>query len=287
MKREKLARHPRTIWQMWACDIMPTSRIIICYWKKEYVELTRLKTKSHDPIFFTGTQARSRFSGNDRLLPRVPEFGAGPEILDPSPEFRLVLHLVNRWKKLTCLLVILSNQERMSKKNHEVYFISVQQKDPSKNWCQLRWSDGHQKVNWLLVEPSPKDCNGTGENRRRLSRHGRVQWTQHSQLPRFGAVGLKSLNAARQTYIGLSLRASLFKIFKKRATVLRQMTNKLHIIRTRRMAMCTLISDVSENVEWKYGCSLQRNSFSRMDRLGSGPRCFAYSLTKWGRGTSL
>ena len=95
-----------------------------------------------------------------------------------------------------------------------------------------------------------------------LSRHGRVQWTQHSQLPRFGAVGLKSLNA--ETYIGLSLRASLFKIFKKRATVLRQMTNKLHIIRTRRMAMCTLISDVSENVEWKYGCSLQRNSFSRL-----------------------
>ena len=27
IKREKLARHPRTIWQIWACDVMPTSRI--------------------------------------------------------------------------------------------------------------------------------------------------------------------------------------------------------------------------------------------------------------------
>ena len=27
IKREKLARHPRAIWQIWACDVTPTSRI--------------------------------------------------------------------------------------------------------------------------------------------------------------------------------------------------------------------------------------------------------------------
>ena len=27
IKREKLARHPRTMWQIWVCDVMPTSRI--------------------------------------------------------------------------------------------------------------------------------------------------------------------------------------------------------------------------------------------------------------------
>ena len=27
MKRETLARHPRTIWWIWACDDTPTSRI--------------------------------------------------------------------------------------------------------------------------------------------------------------------------------------------------------------------------------------------------------------------
>ena len=27
IKREKLARHPRTIWRIWACDVTPTSRI--------------------------------------------------------------------------------------------------------------------------------------------------------------------------------------------------------------------------------------------------------------------
>ena len=27
IKREKLARHPRTIWRIWACDVMRTSRI--------------------------------------------------------------------------------------------------------------------------------------------------------------------------------------------------------------------------------------------------------------------
>ena len=27
IKREKLARHPRTIWRIWACDVTPTSRM--------------------------------------------------------------------------------------------------------------------------------------------------------------------------------------------------------------------------------------------------------------------
>ena len=27
IKRDKLARHPRTIWRIWACDVTPTSRI--------------------------------------------------------------------------------------------------------------------------------------------------------------------------------------------------------------------------------------------------------------------
>ena len=60
---------------------------------KEYVELTRPKIESRDPIFFTGTQSRSRVSGNDRLFPRGSEFGpnleipAGPAIqLRPGPD---------------------------------------------------------------------------------------------------------------------------------------------------------------------------------------------------------
>ena len=59
---------------------------------KEYVELTRPKIESRDPIFFTGTRSRSRVSGNDRLFPRGSEFGpnleipAGPAIqLRPGP----------------------------------------------------------------------------------------------------------------------------------------------------------------------------------------------------------
>ena len=47
---------------------------------KKYVELTRPKIESRDPIFFIGTQARSRVSGNDRLFPRGSEFGPNPEI---------------------------------------------------------------------------------------------------------------------------------------------------------------------------------------------------------------
>ena len=60
---------------------------------KEYVELTRPKIESHDPIFFTGTRSHLRVSGNDRLFPRVYEFGANPEIpaspiiqLQPRPD---------------------------------------------------------------------------------------------------------------------------------------------------------------------------------------------------------
>ena len=59
---------------------------------KEYVELTRPKIESRDPIFFTATRSRSRVSGNDRLFPRGYEFGpnleipAGPAIqLRPRP----------------------------------------------------------------------------------------------------------------------------------------------------------------------------------------------------------
>ena len=52
------------------------------------------KIESRDPIFFTGTRARSRVSGNDRLFPRGSEFGPNPEIpaspviqLRPRPYF--------------------------------------------------------------------------------------------------------------------------------------------------------------------------------------------------------
>ena len=61
-------------------------------WGQEYVELTRPKIESRDPIFFTGTRSRSRVSGNDQLFPRGSEFGpnleipAGPAIqLRPGP----------------------------------------------------------------------------------------------------------------------------------------------------------------------------------------------------------
>ena len=61
---------------------------------KEYVELTRPKIESRDPIFFTGTRSRSRVSGNDRLFPRGSEFRpnleipAGPAIqLRPGPGY--------------------------------------------------------------------------------------------------------------------------------------------------------------------------------------------------------
>ena len=65
---------------------------------KEYMELTRPKIESRDPIFFTGTRSRSRVSGNDRLFPRGSEFGPNPEIpaspliqLRPRPVNRLVI----------------------------------------------------------------------------------------------------------------------------------------------------------------------------------------------------
>ena len=55
---------------------------------KKYVELTRPKIESHDPIFFTGARAGSRVSGNDRLFPRGSEFGPNPEI-PASPVIQL------------------------------------------------------------------------------------------------------------------------------------------------------------------------------------------------------
>ena len=55
---------------------------------KKYVELTRLNIKSCDPIFFTGTWARSRVSGNDRLFLHGLEFGPNPEI-SASPVIQL------------------------------------------------------------------------------------------------------------------------------------------------------------------------------------------------------
>ena len=67
---------------------------------KKYVELTRPKIESRDPIFFTGARARSRVSGNDRLFPRGSEFGpnleipAGPAIqLRPRPDQYLLFHM--------------------------------------------------------------------------------------------------------------------------------------------------------------------------------------------------
>ena len=64
------------------------------------MELTRPKIESCDPIFFTGTQARSRVYGNDPLLPRGSEFGPNPEIpaspviqLRPRPADYLIDHV--------------------------------------------------------------------------------------------------------------------------------------------------------------------------------------------------
>ena len=42
---------------------------------KRYVELTRPKIESRDPMFFTGTRACLRVSGNDRLFPHGSKFG--------------------------------------------------------------------------------------------------------------------------------------------------------------------------------------------------------------------
>ena len=61
--------------------------IMVCYLRK-YVELTRPKIESRDPIFFIGTRARSRVSGNDRLFPRGSEFGPNLEI-PASPVIQL------------------------------------------------------------------------------------------------------------------------------------------------------------------------------------------------------
>ena len=65
---------------------------------KKYVELTRPKIESRDPIFFIGTRACSRVPGNDRLFPRGIEFGPNSEIpaspviqLRPQPDDVMVM----------------------------------------------------------------------------------------------------------------------------------------------------------------------------------------------------
>ena len=62
--------------------------IMVCYFKRIYVEFTRPKIESRDPIFFTGTRSRSRVSGNDQLFPHGSEFGPNPEI-PASPVIQL------------------------------------------------------------------------------------------------------------------------------------------------------------------------------------------------------
>ena len=63
---------------------------------KKYAELTRPKIESCDQIL-TGTRARSRVSGNDRLFPRGSEFGPNPEI-HASPVVQLWLRPVYQTK---------------------------------------------------------------------------------------------------------------------------------------------------------------------------------------------
>ena len=47
---------------------------------KKYVEINQAEDRVTDLIFFTGTQARSRVSRNDHLLPRGSEFRPKSEI---------------------------------------------------------------------------------------------------------------------------------------------------------------------------------------------------------------
>ena len=51
---------------------------VILFSFKKHVELPRMKIESHDLIdlIFTGTRERSQVSGNDRLFPCGPDFGA-------------------------------------------------------------------------------------------------------------------------------------------------------------------------------------------------------------------
>ena len=70
------------------------------------MELSRPKIESRDPIFFTGTRARSRISRNDRLFPRGSEFEPNPKI-PASP----VIHL-RPWPAIQqgdCLALICVN----------------------------------------------------------------------------------------------------------------------------------------------------------------------------------
>ena len=59
---------------------------------KIYVELPRPKIESRDPIF-TGTRARLRVSGNDRLFPHGSEFGPNPR--NPCQPHNRVLHTLD------------------------------------------------------------------------------------------------------------------------------------------------------------------------------------------------
>ena len=71
--------------------------IMVCYLKKKYAELTRQKVESCDLIFFTGTRAHFRVSGNDQLFPHGSEFRpksetpAGPGVQTrPRPVYHFV-----------------------------------------------------------------------------------------------------------------------------------------------------------------------------------------------------
>ena len=69
------------------------------------MELTRLKIESCDPIFFTGTRARSRVSRNDQLFPCGSEFGPNSEI--PASPLDLLMYCCSRdnkgiWICLSC-----------------------------------------------------------------------------------------------------------------------------------------------------------------------------------------
>ena len=110
---------------------------------KKYVDLTRPKIESRDLIFFTGTRARSRVSGNDRLFPRGSEFWPNPEIpaipviqLQPrpicwtEPEYDLILNIdiLRRFSGLTCVLPAV-----VSAGLDAYYFPNLAVREPSNN----------------------------------------------------------------------------------------------------------------------------------------------------------
>ena len=96
-------RHPNNIYcikdikvvsQNFGYQICFSTRLLIMVFIFfKYVELTRPKIESRQPIFFTSTRARSRVSGNDWLFPHGSEFGpnskitASPRVLTcPRPD---------------------------------------------------------------------------------------------------------------------------------------------------------------------------------------------------------